>query len=166
MLGLRTVIVLLMSEFIIYSALSFNKSEAFAEVTYSIPTLIDIRNAIINIRNEKIPNYKVFPNCGSFFKNSIIDKTQLEKLITQYPDMPYFETQDSKIKVYTGWLIEHVDYVSTQNDRVQFNEKNKLILVNTGNATFEDLENVIVSITKLVEESFGIILETEPNIFI
>lgn len=129
------------------------------------PTLLEIRTAIISIRNAKIPNYKLFPNCGSFFKNPILEKTHLDKILLTHPTIPYFETTDHKIKLYAGWLIEHVDYVSAQNNKVIFNQANKLILVNTGNASYTDLQEVIQNITKLIKESFDITLEPEPNIF-
>ncbi len=133
--------------------------------TKSHPTLVEIRNAIIEIRNKKIPDYKIFPNCGSFFKNPIINQKHLEKLLVHYPNIPFFKTEDDQIKLYAGWLIEHVDYLLTQNDTVIFNEANKLILINTGDASFQDLLQVITRITKLVQESFDVVLEAEPNIF-
>jgi UDP-N-acetylmuramate dehydrogenase len=129
------------------------------------PILSQIRDAIISIRNAKIPNYKLFPNCGSFFKNPIIEKTHLDKILLTHPTIPYFETSENKIKLYTGWLIEHVDYASAQNKKVVFNEANKLILINKDTASYEDLQEVIHSITRLVRESFNITLEPEPNIF-
>lgn len=131
----------------------------------SKPSLLDIRNAIIHIRNTKIPNYKLFPNCGSFFKNPIIEKSHLDKLLLIYPTIPYFKTTDHKIKLYAGWMIEHVDYIRAQNDKVVFNETNKLILLNKGNASYEDLQQVIQDITGLIKEAFDITLEPEPNFF-
>jgi UDP-N-acetylmuramate dehydrogenase len=134
----------------------------FKDIT---PTLLQIREAIIAIRNAKIPNYKLFPNCGSFFKNPIIEKSHLEKLLLTYPTIPYFETSNHTIKLYAGWLIEHADYISAQNDKIIFNQANKLILVNTGNASYTDLQEVIQNITRLVKDFFDITLEPEPNIF-
>lgn len=129
------------------------------------PSTKEIRDAIIQIRNSKIPNYKTHPNCGSFFKNPVITKQHFESLKEKYPTIPSFELPDEMYKIFAGWLIEHVDYVQAQTDTIVFNEKNKLVLINQNNGTFEELQLVISRITKLVEEAYGVTLETEPNIF-
>jgi UDP-N-acetylmuramate dehydrogenase len=128
------------------------------------PSTKEIRDAIIQIRNSKIPDYKKVPNCGSFFKNPIITKTHLEKIKEKFEDIPSFEISYDMYKVFAGWLIEHVDYASAQTGGIVFNETNKLVLLNT-DATFDDLQNTLSKITKLVQEAYDITLEIEPNIF-
>jgi len=129
------------------------------------PSLIEIRNAIIEIRNRKIPDYKTVPNCGSFFKNPIITKEHLEQLRKTYPTIPSFELSNSLHKVYAGWLIEHIDYQSAQTEAIIFNQTNKLVLINQNNGTFDELQLVLDRITHLAQEAYGITLEPEPNIF-
>ncbi|MEN9921306.1 MAG: hypothetical protein RLZZ517_284 [Candidatus Parcubacteria bacterium] len=129
------------------------------------PTTKQIRNAIIEIRNNKIPNYKKIPNCGSFFENPVINKEHLQSIQQTFPTIPFFELPDQMFKVFAGWLIEHVDYKSVQTNKILFNETNKLVLLNIDNASYTDLMDVILGITEKVEESFGITLNAEPNIF-
>ena len=129
------------------------------------PTTKEIRDAIIQIRNNKIPDYKKYPNCGSFFKNPIITNKHLKSLTEKYSAIPSFEISDGTHKLFAGWLIEHVDYQKAQTDTIVFNEKNKLILINKNNGTFEDLQFVISHITKLVQDAYEVTLEVEPNIF-
>jgi UDP-N-acetylmuramate dehydrogenase len=129
------------------------------------PTTKEIRDAIIKIRNNKIPNYKEFPNCGSFFKNPIITKEHLEIIRRTFPTIPCFELPNEMCKVFAGWLIEHVDYKSTQTGAIVFNEANKLVLINTNGSSFEDLKATLSNITKLVQETYNIVLEAEPNMF-
>ncbi len=134
-------------------------------VSNSNPSTKEIRDAIIQIRNSKIPNYKTIPNCGSFFKNPVINKEHLEKIRVNFPEIPSFELPNRMYKVFAGWLIEHVDYVSAQTGGIVFNDANKLVLLNSSNATFDDLQNTLSKITKLVQDTYNITLEIEPNIF-
>lgn len=129
------------------------------------PSTKEIRDAIIQIRKSKIPNYKTHPNCGSFFKNPIVTKQHLESLQKKYPTIPSFELPNEMYKVFTGWLIEQVKYKEAETGTIVFNEKNKLVLINKNNGTFGDLQLVISRITKLVKEAYDITLEIEPNIF-
>lgn len=129
------------------------------------PNTKEIRDAIIQIRNSKIPDYKKNPNCGSFFKNPIITKEHLTHLKLKFPDIPSFEISPSSYKLFAGWLIEHVEYKKAETDTIIFNEKNKLVLINKNNGTFEDLQFVISNITNLVRDAYNIKLEVEPNIF-
>lgn len=129
------------------------------------PTTKQIRNTILEIRNNKIPDYRTHPNCGSFFKNPIITQLHLEKIKKIFPTIPSFELPNKTCKVFAGWLIEHVDYKSAETGTIIFNETNKLVLINQDNGTFEELQMVLSKITKLVRDAYDIELEVEPNIF-
>lgn len=131
----------------------------------SNPTTKEIRDAIIEIRKNKIPDYKKYPNCGSFFKNPIITKEHLELIKKEFPNIPSFEVNNTMHKVFAGWLIEHVDYKSAQIGSIIFNETNKLVLINTKDSSFADLQDTISNIIKLIQDRFTITLEIEPNIF-
>lgn len=129
------------------------------------PSTKEVRDAIIEIRKRKIPDYKKIPNCGSFFKNPIIADNHLSKIKKDFPTIPSFVLPENLHKVFAGWLIEHVDYISAQTDSIIFNDTNKLVLLNVGNGSFEDLQTVLTKITKLAQDTYGIELEVEPNIF-
>jgi UDP-N-acetylmuramate dehydrogenase len=107
----------------------------------------------------------MIPNCGSFFKNPIITKEQLILIQKSNPEIPYFETESDKIKLYAGWLIEHTDYQSLESVHISFYEKNKLVLINKGNASFRELTIVISKIKEEIKKIFGIDIEVEPNLF-
>jgi UDP-N-acetylmuramate dehydrogenase len=134
-------------------------------ISNSHPTTKEIRDAIIEIRKSKIPDYKKIPNCGSFFENPVITKEHLQSIQETFPAIPSFELPNGMYKVFAGWLIEHVDYKDSETGGIIFNQTNKLVLLNTQNASYEDLEHVISSITEKVHDVFGIILKAEPNIF-
>src|SRR5690606_12301853 len=67
-----------------------------------------IRDAVIAIRADKLPDPKLLPNTGSFFKNAIIEQWQYEDLRETWPDMPTYDLGDKNLKIPTGWLIEQV----------------------------------------------------------
>lgn len=124
-----------------------------------------IRDVVLRTRAEKLPDYKTVPNCGSFFKNPLVTSDQFESIQKSHPNIPSFTTQSGIIKLYAGWLIEHASYKLCETENILFYEKNKLVLTNIGNASYDELLLVLSNIQKSVHELFGIQLEVEPNIF-
>ena len=136
----------------------------FDEQSIASPSLIDIRNAIINIRASKLPNPNQIPNVGSFFENPIVDKSIFEKIKENYPNVICFELGNSKVKIPAGWLIENAGLKGHNFGHVSVYEKNALVLVNNGGATGQDFANARDQIIKIVFDKFGITLEQEPEI--
>ena len=128
------------------------------------PTLREIRNAIIYIRNEKLPNPNEVPNAGSFFKNPIVKKFIADKIIENYPEVKVFQVDDEYVKIPAGWLIEQAGLKGKNFGNISVYDKNALVLVNNGKATQSDLLRAKDEIIKTVESKFGIILEQEPEI--
>jgi UDP-N-acetylmuramate dehydrogenase len=128
------------------------------------PTIKDIRKAIIFIRNNKLPDFRSIPNVGSFFKNPIITNNIAYKLKEKFPDIKLFKIDDSYMKISAGWLIENTGIKGKNFGNISVYNKNALVLVNNGNATFIDLMNAKDKIIKIVEDKFGITLEQEPEI--
>lgn len=128
------------------------------------PNLKQIRDAIIYIRSEKLPNPKDTPNVGSFFKNPIVINKVAQKIKIEFPDAKFFIVDDDLTKVPAGWLIENAGLKGKSFGNVSIYNKNALVLVNNGNATKDDLMKAKNEIIKIVEEKFGITLEQEPEI--
>jgi UDP-N-acetylmuramate dehydrogenase len=128
-------------------------------------TLVEIRNAIIEIRARKLPDVTKVPNCGSFFKNPIISNAALQKLLVQFSDLPSFKVDTDNSKLYAGWLIEKAGLKGALLGSIHVYAKNALVLTNPNrNATFLDLQTAITHIQMSVRNVFGIELEVEPNI--
>lgn len=136
----------------------------FEDLKIENPTLIQIREAIINIRNEKLPNPKEIPNVGSFFKNPIVPKEIANKIKDDFRDAKFFLVDDNLTKIPAGWLIENAGLKGKSFGKVSVYSKNALVLVNTNNATCEDVIEARNEIIKIVEDKFGITLEQEPEI--
>lgn len=126
------------------------------------PNLFDIRQTIIKIRGSKLPDPKVVPNVGSFFKNPIVSIEEFEKIKEEYPDIKNFSAGKGYIKIPAGWLIEAAGLKGSSFGKVGTYKNNALVLVNEGDATFEDIIEAQEKIKEAVKEKFGIELEREP----
>ena len=130
----------------------------------TIPTLIDVSNAVIAIRQSKLPDPKILGNSGSFFKNPIISKKAFEIVKGKFPDIKFFEISDTEVKVPAGWLIEQVGFKGKRIGDAGVHKNQALVLVNYGNATGQEILDLSKNIQKTVFEKFGIAIETEVNI--
>ena len=135
----------------------------FSERHNPSPTLRQIREAIIEIRKNKLPDPKTTPNCGSFFKNPFVDKNVAEKLKLQFPEMPVFPASN-KIKLSAGFLIEQAGFKGQKIGKIEVYKHNALVLTNPERADFSDLLLAKETIQKSVLAKFGIMLEPEVNI--
>ena len=123
----------------------------------------DVRDLVIATRLAKLPDWKKFPNTGSFFKNIVITKDALEALKVNYPNIPVNEVTGG-YKVPSAWLIEHVaEAKGLKVGDIGTWEKQPLVIVNYGNATAEEINAFASEIQKKVEEKTGIKLEREVN---
>jgi len=128
------------------------------------PSLVQIRDAIIYIRGEKLPNPRDIPNVGSFFKNPIVSNDIAGKIKEEFSNVKLFPIDNNFTKVPAGWLIENAGLKGKSIGKVSIYTKNALVLVNTENATCEDMVKARDEIIRIVNEKFGITLEQEPEI--
>lgn len=129
-----------------------------------VPTIKDVSNAVIAIRQSKLPDPKELGNSGSFFKNPIVPKSVLEKIQAEHPLMPYYAVSESEVKVPAGWLIEQSGFKGKRFGDAGVHTKQALVLVNYGNATGKELLELSKKIQQTVFEKFGISIEAEVNI--
>ncbi|MCA9339101.1 UDP-N-acetylmuramate dehydrogenase, partial [Candidatus Saccharibacteria bacterium] len=129
-------------------------------VTYYDPKTI--RDAVIAIRANRLPNPKIHPNAGSFFKNPIIEKWVLDEAQENHSDMPAYDMGNNKFKVPAGWLIEQVDMKDYTAHNLKTYKNNSLVVVNDNNANYEDLKEFRSEIITAVRDEFRIELQQEP----
>lgn len=127
------------------------------------PTLENIRTAVINARESKLPDPKVLGNAGSFFMNPVIPASRFEALKAEWPEIPSYPAQEGMIKVPAGWLIEKAGWKGRSLGPAAVYEKQALVLINKGGATGADIKRLADTIIEDVEKKFGITLSTEVN---
>lgn len=128
------------------------------------PTLRDVSNAVIEIRQSKLPDPKELGNSGSFFKNPVVLKSDFKKIQHKYPTMPFYEVSETEVKVPAGWLIEQAGFKGKRFGDAGIHKNQALVLVNYGQATGREILEVAKKIQSTIEKLYGISIETEVNI--
>ena len=123
-----------------------------------------LREVIVGIRNEKLPDPKVMGNAGSFFMNPIVPRAQYEALAVRYPEMPHYEVDAERVKIPAGWMIDQCGWKGKSLGRAGVHDKQALVLVNLGGATGDEIVKLCLAIQKDVKEKFGIEIHPEVNI--
>ena len=129
------------------------------------PTIRDVANAVIEIRQSKLPDPKVIPNTGSFFKNPIVKTEVMEKIKASYETVVFYPVDDDHVKIPAAWLIEKSGFKGKQVGDAGTHKSHALVLVNYGSATGDEMLSFAKSIQDGVEDNFGIRLEAEVNIW-
>lgn len=125
------------------------------------PSAFELRKMIIDIRRSKLPEPQNIANSGSFFKNPVVSLGQYKQLQTLYPPIPGYVVADG-VKLAAGWLIEQCGWKGRALGPVAMYEKQALVLVNLGQATFSDVQGLVTHVQADVEKQFQVRLEQEP----
>ncbi|MFI3315477.1 MAG: UDP-N-acetylmuramate dehydrogenase, partial [Rikenellaceae bacterium] len=120
-------------------------------------TLQNIRASVLEIRDSKLPDPKVLGNGGSFFKNPVVNASQFESLIAQYPAMPHYKVGDS-YKIPAAYLIESAGWKGRRVGDAGVHTNQALVLVNYGSATGAEVFALSEMIIRDVESKFSIVL--------
>lgn len=137
--------------------------EELAALRINRPTPQDVAQAVINIRQSKLPDPAVLGNSGSFFKNPVIPTEQAERLVAEYPQLVRYPAGQGT-KLAAGWLIEQAGWKGYRRGDAGVHAKQALVLVNHGQATGPELWQLAQDIMQSVQEKFGVQLEPEVNI--
>lgn len=128
------------------------------------PSLKDVSEAVIAIRQSKLPDPKKLGNSGSFFKNPIISIAKLETLRKSFEEIPSYVISDTEVKVPAGWLIEHAGFKGKTLGNYGVHKNQALVLVNYGGATGAEILNLARLIQNTVSRLYGIDIEAEVNV--
>lgn len=129
------------------------------------PTIRDVFNAVIAIRQSKLPDPKDIGNAGSFFKNPILATDEVDAIHAKNPEMPVYPSGDGKKKIAAGWLIEQCGWKGKRVGATGAHAKQALVLVNYGGAKGSDVWALAMEIQRSVKTRFGIELQPEVNVF-
>lgn len=137
--------------------------DTLAEMGVTEMSIKVISDAVIHIRQSKLPNPAEIGNAGSFFKNPEIPNSQFDILKTQFPMIPSYPVNESTTKVPAGWLIEQAGWKGRRFGNVGVHAKQALVLVNYGGGKGEEIKDLSQKIQASVKEKFGIELSVEVN---
>ena len=125
------------------------------------PTAQAIFDAVVAVRQSKLPNPDLLPNAGSFFKNPVVSIDCFERLRQTYPGIPHYQDV-SGVKLAAGWLIDQSGWKGVYRDRVGVHKDQALVLVNHSGGTRIDIERLAGEIKQSVLDRFSVQIEQEP----
>ena len=115
------------------------------------PSQNEIREAIVAVRAKKFPNWHEVGTAGSFFKNPLISKEQASELIVRYPELPLYETDDGRIKVALGYVLDKICHLKGYREgNISLYTEQALVLVNYGEKNSEEIKNFVNNIIEKV----------------
>lgn len=123
-----------------------------------------VMNAVIAVRQTKLPDPAKLANCGSFFKNPVVPAAQFELLQQRYPAIANYPQADGQIKLAAAWLIEQVGLKGYQLGGIACYQQQPLVLVNQGQGTATELLQLIELIQQAVLDKFQVQLEPEVRL--
>ena len=124
-----------------------------------------ISEAVIAIRQSKLPDPKVLGNSGSFFKNPVVSAEKAEQLRSLDSETPLYAQSDGSFKVAAGWLIDRLKLKGFKKGKAAVHDKQALVLVNTGGASGKEIFDLSAHIKQRVVETYGVELEEEVTIY-
>lgn len=132
----------------------------------TVPDLVSVRSAIIDIRSKKFPDWHIIGTAGSFFKNPRITKEEYDSLIKLYPAVPAFPEVDGKIKIQLGWILDKaLNLRGARAGEVGTYENQSLVIVNFGGARAEDVDAFAKKIEQQVLHATGIVIAREVRMY-
>lgn len=125
-------------------------------------TPLSISDAVIGIRQAKLPDPAVIGNAGSFFKNPVVSNEQCAALLERFPTLVHHVQPDGTHKLAAGWLIDQCGWKGRSLGAAGVYEKQALVLVNRGGATGADIVALAQAIAADVQSRYGVTLTPEP----
>jgi len=126
-------------------------------------TPLAVAQAVMAVRQEKLPDPSVLPNAGSFFKNPVVSQVEYERLQADFPGLVSYPVERG-VKLAAGWLIDQAGWKGFRNERVGVHDRQALVLINHSGGSGRDILALARDIRASVQEKFGVALEMEPGI--
>jgi UDP-N-acetylmuramate dehydrogenase len=123
-----------------------------------------VSDAVIAIRQSKLPDPKKIGNSGSFFKNPEIETSVFQQLQNHFPNIVGYKVNETSTKLAAGWLIEQAGFKGKNYGNYGVHNKQALVLVNYGGANGQQVFELSEEIIEAVNAKYGIKLEREVNV--
>ena len=127
------------------------------------PSHRDVAEAVMRIRQSKLPDPAVLGNAGSFFKNPTLSPEAFAAVEERHPEIVHYRLEDGNVKLAAGWLIDQAGWKGHRRNRCGVHDRQALVLVNYGGATGAEIWSLASDIMADVKRKFGVQLEPEVN---
>jgi UDP-N-acetylmuramate dehydrogenase len=139
-------------------------TDRLKEMQVTNPSIKDVSDAVIHIRQSKLPDPKEIGNSGSFFKNPVVNRQKFEELKSKFPGIANYPIDQNNVKIAAGWLIDQAGWKGKTIGNYGVHKNQALVLVNYGNAKGIDIYQLSEEILASIKEIYGIELEREVNV--
>ena len=132
------------------------------------PTPQVIRETVIGIREQKLPDPKVTGSAGSFFCNPVIEREHFDRIVAiakaengpEY-EVPHYDVGE-RVKVPAAWMIDQCGFKGAREGGAQVYPKQPLVIVNaTGEATPDEIIALEQRVIGTIRDKYGIELHPE-----
>ena len=127
-------------------------------------TIRDVSDAIISIRQSKLPDPEKVGNAGSFFKNPVIPLDLFNAIKKSFPNIPFYDQPENQVKVPAAWLIDQCNLKGMRHKGAAVHLNQPLVLINENKATGQDILELSEIVQEKVKNKFGLMLEPEVRI--
>ena len=124
-----------------------------------------VSDAVIAIRQSKLPDPSKIGNSGSFFKNPIVTQSTFDSIKLKFPNVVAYPAGEDLMKLAAGWLIEQAGWKGKTYGNYGVHKNQALVLVNYGGASGKEIYDLSSRILDSIKEKFGVNLEREVNIY-
>ncbi len=123
-----------------------------------------VSDAVIAVRQSRLPDPAVIGNAGSFFHNPIVKAETFAEIAREHNGIVSYAMPDGRIKLAAGWMIDRLGYRGTRRGAVGVHQEQALVLVNHGGGSGEELLVLVREIQGAVKDAYGVSLTVEPLI--
>jgi UDP-N-acetylmuramate dehydrogenase len=128
-------------------------------------TAQSVFNAVVALRQKKLPDPARLGNAGSFFKNPVLPAAVAETILERHPGLAHWYLATGQVKLSAAGMIEAAGLKGCERGAAGISGQHALVLVNLGGASGADLWRLALEVQQRIERSYGIVLEPEPRIF-
>ncbi len=139
-------------------------TEELQEMGIDVPTAYQVSQAVIRIRQRKLPDPHIIGNAGSFFKNPVVSRATADLLEREFHGLPLYPISEDETKLSAAWLIEQCGWKGRSMGGAAVSDQHALVLINQDNATGSEILALADAIGESVQDRFDIKLQPEPRI--
>lgn len=128
------------------------------------PTIREVADEVIRIRDSKLPDPRKIGSAGSFFKNPVVHNGRISEIeaLTGYK-LSGHPVDEHHTKLSAAWLIDHAGLKGLRCGGARVYDKQPLVIVNDGHATARDVRELAERASDAVRKKFLVDLNPEVN---